>query len=214
MASVVTTYQTAATVSLRCSDSDGDPVATSIVTLPGHGTLQAGDAASGTVIYTPQARYTGTDSFVFTASDGTNASGPATATITVQPSQAAPPQPTPPPRTTPPRVPARLLLTALRQSATRWREVRSEPRHDPTTFSFTLNEAARVTLTFSRNMSGRRVGTLTVKGRRGHNRIAFSGRLPRGGWLPRGRITVTAVAATAGHRSPARRLSFVIVAVR
>ncbi len=231
--SVSSRYQTAATVSLRCNDSDGDPVTTSLVTLPAHGTLGSGDQASGTVVYTPQAGYRGTDSFTFAASDGTNSSTPATATITIAP-------PATPPATTPSGGAGRAhatpapVLTRLSQSAATWREVRSHPRRTPTTFSFTLNEGARVTLTFTQRVAGQRVngacvtprpggrhtsqcartltlGALSVQGLAGHNRIAFNGHLPRLGWLPRGqRITVTAIAAAAGHRSAARRLSFLI----
>jgi hypothetical protein len=114
------------------------------------------------------------------------------------------------------------------------REVRSRPRRVVTAFSFTLNEAARVTLTFTQQLTGGRVGracvtsgpvhpraprcvrtltlgALSLQGRAGHNRVAFNGHLPQVGWLPRGRrTTVTAVATAGGHRSAARRLSFVI----
>ncbi len=233
-ASVATPYQTAATVTLRCLDGDGDPVTTSIISLPAHGTLGSGVQASGTVVYTPQAGYSGTDSFTFAGSDGTNAGNPATATVTVAPPGAPVPPPTSPPgrvahapATPPPS------LTQLRQSTDTWREVRSHVRDSGTTFSFMLNETARVTLTFTRDVDGRRVsgqcvtpgpgghhsprcvrrvilGALTLQGRAGHNRVVFTGRLPGSGWLPRGRITVTAVAIAARHRSPARHLSFLI----
>lgn len=233
--SVSTASQSPATVSLRCQDRDGDPITTSIVTAPAHGTLGAIDQIGGTVPYTPQAGYSGTDSFSFAASDGTNSSSPTTVTITIAAPSAAQPSPAGPgpggvghPQATPPPV-----LTRLSQSSALWREVRSEPRHAPTTFSFSLNEAARVTLTFTRKVTGQRVngasvtprptrrhastctrtvtlGTLSVQSGAGHHRIAFTGRLPGRGWLPRGRITVTAIASAHGHRSAARRLSFVI----
>ncbi|HEY2317970.1 MAG TPA: hypothetical protein VGH67_06695, partial [Solirubrobacteraceae bacterium] len=126
------------------------------------------------------------------------------------------------------------LLTRLSQSAATWPEVRSRPRRVATAFSFTLNEGARVTLTFTQQVTGGRVGracvtsgsgrpraprcvrtltlgALSVQGRAGYNRVAFNGHLPRLGWLPRGRrITVTAVAVAGSQRSAARRLSFVI----
>lgn len=92
----------------------------------------------------------------------------------------------------------------------------------------------QVTLTFTEKVAGQRIGgvcvtprgaqrhvsrcmrsvtlgSLSVQGRGGHNRVAFNGHLPRHGWLPRGRrITVTATATAAGHHSAARRLSFLV----
>jgi hypothetical protein len=80
------------TVSLRCSDADGDPLTRSIVSGPVHGALSAVNNATGTVTYTPGARFSGTDSFTFVATDGINAGVPTNATITVGP---APTLPTP-----------------------------------------------------------------------------------------------------------------------
>ncbi len=145
-----------------------------------------------------------------------------------------PPPPDPPaggagrPQVTPPPV-----LTRLRESAATWREARSNPRRPVTTFSFTLSEPARVTLSFTREVMGRRVrgacvtprpaigraarcqrtvtlGALVLQGRTGHNSVGFSGHLPSLGWLPSGRITVTAVATAARRHSAARHLSFVV----
>ncbi|HXD65763.1 MAG TPA: Ig-like domain-containing protein [Solirubrobacteraceae bacterium] len=232
--SVATPYQTAATVTLRCFDSDGDPVTTSVLTLPAHGTLGPDDQAAGTVVYVPQAGYSGADNFTFTASDGSNPSSPATATVAIAPPAEPPPTPTFPttqaghPQATPPPT-----LRRFRQSASTWREVRSDARGTPTTFSFTLSESARVILTFTHNVAGRRVnrgcvaaaltnqdarqcvrtvtlGAVTVRGRAGRNRVGFNGHLPRNGWLPRGRITVTAIAVASRQRSAAHRLSFVV----
>jgi DNA-binding beta-propeller fold protein YncE len=161
--------------------------------------------------------------------------GATTATVTMAPPGAnTPPAGSPPSRVSHPKATPPPNLTRLRQSSATWREVRSDPRRVPTTFSFTLNEAARVTLTFTAAASGQRVsgrcvapragrrqaprcvrtltlGSLSAQGRAGHSRLAFNGHLPRLGWLPRGRrITVTAIATAAGRRSVARRLSFVI----
>lgn len=126
------------------------------------------------------------------------------------------------------------ILTHLSQSSATWREVRSDPRHVSTTFSFVLNEVARVTLTFAQEVPGQRVrgacvtprpgqrhmsqcmrsvtlGAVSVRGRAGHNKVAFNSHLSRFGWLPRGRrIAVTAIATAGGHHSAARRLSFPI----
>lgn len=55
------------------------------------------------------------------------------------------------------------------------------------------------------------LGTLSLHGTAGHNRVAFTGHLPGSGWLPPGRrITVSALATAAGHHSAVRRLSFLI----
>jgi 6-phosphogluconolactonase (cycloisomerase 2 family) len=232
--SLTTTYQTAVTVTLPCRDSDGDPVTSSIVTPPIHGTLAPAGQDSRTVVYTPQAGYSGTDSFTFATSDGTNVSSPAIATVTITaaathlPSggsgqgRGASPKATPPP-----------TLERFSQSSSRWHEIRSDARHTPTRFSFRLNEPAHVTLTFTRQVPGGRVnracvvsgpvtrhaprcvrsvtlGALTLSGIAGHDHVGFNGRLPRTGWLPRGRITVTAVATAARRRSAPRRLSFVV----
>jgi DNA-binding beta-propeller fold protein YncE len=233
-ASVATPYLTATSVPLRCVDSDGDPVTRSIVTPPAHGTLSPDAAGSATVAYTPQPGYSGTDSFTFTASDGTNTSSPATGTVTIAPPVLPLPPPTSAPRPTDqPRATPPLILGRFSQSASSWREVPSHAHRAPTTFSFTLNATARVTLTFTRPVPGLRVhsecvspsaaghhgqrclrtmtlGTLTLSGRAGANRFGFNGHLPSNRWLPLGRITVTAVAITARQRSTAHRLSFVV----
>ena len=66
-------------------DNDTDPEddgLTSVVhTHPSHGTLSL--AADGSFVYTPNANFHGTDSFTYTANDGTDDSGTATVTITV-----------------------------------------------------------------------------------------------------------------------------------
>ncbi len=62
------------------SDPDGDPLTAVPVSVPAHGTL----LVSGDVfIYTPDANFSGTDSFTYQASDGTSLSNVATVTINV-----------------------------------------------------------------------------------------------------------------------------------
>jgi 6-phosphogluconolactonase (cycloisomerase 2 family) len=188
--SIATGYHTPVTIALSCTDRDGDPVTTSVLAGPAHGTL----AAVGAIVtYTPAAGYTGSDSFTYVAGDGTNTSARATITITV----GAPP-PAPTLTTTPP--PAR--LTKVSQSHRRWRE----SKHGGTTFSFTLNTAARVTLRFTQENHQRTLGVLTITGHRGHNKVAFNGRLNRHRTLKPGTYTVTIRTGAS-----TQRLTFTIV---
>ncbi len=134
-------------------------------------------------------------------------------------------------------------LSAVSQSASRWREGKllatlSRKRRAPlgTTFSFTLSEAASVTLSFSHQVVGRRVkrhgclaltprnrhrpsckrtviaGTVTLAGHAGLDRIAFQGKLSATRELARGSYTVTTRATnSAGMRSTPAVLHFTIV---
>ncbi|MEX2174254.1 MAG: Ig-like domain-containing protein [Pirellulaceae bacterium] len=65
------------------TDPDGDPLSAALVTGPTNGTLAL--SADGSFTYIPAADFTGTDSFTYIASDGTNESVAATVTITVDP---------------------------------------------------------------------------------------------------------------------------------
>ena len=156
---------------------------------PGHGAL--GQPANGNVTYTPAAGFTGADSFTFDATDGTNTSAQATVTITV----GAPPAP--PSHTTP-----SARLTQVSQSRRNWRE----RKHGGTTFSFTLSETARVTLTFTQRNHQRRLGNLTINGHRGRNKVAFNGRINRHTKLAPGTYTVTISAGAS-----TKRLTFTIL---
>jgi hypothetical protein len=53
----------------HCTDGDGDPLTLAIARQPEHGTVQGPDAW-GTIVYTPDAGFTGTDTIGITASDG------------------------------------------------------------------------------------------------------------------------------------------------
>ncbi len=81
-----TPEDTALAVTLTATDPDGDPLTWTVGT-PAHGTL-TGTAPSLT--YTPDADYTGPDSFTFTVNDGTVDSNTATISITVTPINDAP----------------------------------------------------------------------------------------------------------------------------
>jgi DNA-binding beta-propeller fold protein YncE len=70
-------------ISLMCSDPLARPLTRSIVTGPAHGTLGGVDQSLGAVSYTAAGGFVGADSFTFQASDGSEASAPATAALTV-----------------------------------------------------------------------------------------------------------------------------------
>jgi hypothetical protein len=80
--SVATPQNTAVAITLAGSDVDGDALTYAVVTWPAAGVLSG---AAPALTYTPNSGYTGSDSFAFTASDGTLASDPATISITVNP---------------------------------------------------------------------------------------------------------------------------------
>lgn len=77
---------------LQASSPGGDPIVFSIVDQPGHGTVTLDDSSTGAYTYTPNADYSGSDSFTFMASDGVIDSNVATVSVTVN----APPPPPPP----------------------------------------------------------------------------------------------------------------------
>jgi hypothetical protein len=134
------------------------------------------------------------------------------------------------------------IVANATESHRRWREGNrlasfSRTRKPPvgTTFSFTLNEQASVSLTFTQSLPGRRVngkcvaqskrnrdkrackrtvfaGALAFTGHPGLNKVAFQGRLSRSRELKPGSytMTITAVNAT-GQSSQPQTLSFTIV---
>ena len=140
-----------------------------------------------------------------------------------------------------PRLALRPRITALRQSASRWREGRklvriSAHRRPPvgTTFSFALSERASLRLAFVQPAPGRRVagkcvaktrrnakrracrrtlgGTISLAGHAGSDHVFFQGRLSSHKTLPLGGYTLTITAiSTAGLRSAPRSLRFTIV---
>ncbi|MDI6712522.1 MAG: cell wall-binding repeat-containing protein [Anaerosomatales bacterium] len=65
------------------SDPDGDTLSATLVSGPSHGTLKL--ASDGGFVYVPEPGWSGTDCFVYRASDGEAFSEPATATIDVLP---------------------------------------------------------------------------------------------------------------------------------
>jgi hypothetical protein len=71
-------------ITLTGSDPDGDALTFAIATGPTSGTLSGTLDGDELVTYTPNAGFTGADSFTFTVNDGTQNSAPATVSITVQ----------------------------------------------------------------------------------------------------------------------------------
>ena len=132
------------------------------------------------------------------------------------------------------------VVGALGQSASRWRRGGKLPFISRAgapvgiTFSFSLNEAANVSLVFSRHASGRRVGGrcvaptprnaskhrcvrsvavggFSLPGHAGVDKVAFQGRLSRTKTLKPGTYTLVLSAHSAGLASSSRSLTFTIV---
>jgi N-acetylneuraminic acid mutarotase len=113
-------------------------------------------------------------------------------------------------------------IERISQSHKRWRErhggsaTRTVGHKGPpvgTTFTVTLSEAAKVSLTFAQVQHGHRVhdSTFSFAGHAGTNKIAFAGRIGNARMLALGAHTVTIVASNADGRSAAKRLSFTVV---
>lgn len=83
-----TVEDTAKLINLIATDADGDALTYTIIAAPTRGTL--GPVSGSSVMYTPNADFTGSDSFTFRANDGGLNSNIATVTITVGPANDAP----------------------------------------------------------------------------------------------------------------------------
>jgi VCBS repeat-containing protein len=70
------------------TDADHDPLTAALASAPSHGTLVLNP--DGSFVYTPDGDFNGTDTFTYTASDGTDGSNVGTVTITVNPVNDAP----------------------------------------------------------------------------------------------------------------------------
>jgi len=142
-----------------------------------------------------------------------------------KPAEPEPPttEPTPrPPCCSPgPEEPPRaLLLQNARQSTTRWRagnrlaQISRAKTLTGTTFSFSLNEQATVTFSFTQRVRGRTVtaGGLTFTGHNGTNKVKFQGRVSPTKKLKPGHYTLAITATdSAGVSSAPKSLSFTIV---
>jgi len=78
---VTTAENTAKEITLVANDVDGDTLTYSILAQPTHGSLSA--VSGNKVTYTPDANYSGQDSFTFKANDATSDSNTATVSIAV-----------------------------------------------------------------------------------------------------------------------------------
>ncbi len=85
--SVSTPEDTALGITLAGTDPENDPLSFVVATGPTNGILSG---AAPNLIYTPNANFTGGDSFTFTVNDGTSTSTPATVSIDVTPVNDAP----------------------------------------------------------------------------------------------------------------------------
>ncbi len=91
--SVSTPYQTALGVQLSCTGTA--PLTYAISTPPANGATSGLDTATGAVTYTPNAGFSGVDTFQYTASNGVGISMPKTVTVTVGDPPTTPPGTTP-----------------------------------------------------------------------------------------------------------------------
>ncbi len=131
------------------------------------------------------------------------------------------------------------ILTAIAQSASKWRRGHQQAKISRapvgTTFSFNLSKAATVKLAFTQKASGRKVrgackpktpsnaskrkcvrtilaGSLSLPGHAGLNKLRFQGLLPNGKSLKLGSYNVSLTARdSAGLQSAAQSLRFSIV---
>jgi hypothetical protein len=201
-----------------------------VISQPQHGALSA--VNKNQVTFTPTPGYAGPDGFSFSAADPNSPfpRSPAVATVSIGVIAGAP---------TPTLAPT---VAGAHESNRIWREDNrlasfSRKRKPPigTTFSFSLNEQARVSFAFTRQLSGRRVkgkcvaetnknrrrrgckrtvtaGALAFAGHAGTNKLSFRGRISVSKKLPPGRYTLLITATNAaGQHSQTRSLSFTIV---
>ena len=196
----------AQTITLACSDPNGDAVALDLVAAPTHGTLGAIDSATGQVTYTPASGYSGIDQFRFRASAGGLVSDEGTATVLVggtvgAPGPAGSVGPPGPPGPAGPAAPGAgtgaavtpliALFAADRLSSRRGRAL---------TFRFALTRAARVTIRIARGRRTLRTLTANV-GRAGRATLKWNGRDARRRRPATGRYTVTLTATSGGERA-------------
>jgi hypothetical protein len=179
-----TKFGAAVSLALACSDTLGDPVSLAIKSGPAHGKLSA--ISGGSVTYTPNTGYSGSDSFTYTGSSRLGTSTPTTVSVTIAP-KAGGKKPASAP-----------VISHAKQSKGRFR--------------FALNERATVTLVFK--LHGRIRGSLIIAGKAGNNTVRFKGRLGKHHKLKAGAYVVTIMAINAEGRSKPVRLKYKLAARR
>ena len=80
------------TVQLNCSDPNLDPLVIAPLSAPANGTLEPVDQGTGTVVYTPNPGFFGTDSFTYAATADAKQSNVVTAQINLSPTDPPPPE--------------------------------------------------------------------------------------------------------------------------
>jgi hypothetical protein len=227
--SAATAFGQPITIQLLCADAVGAPLTYAIVGGPAHGTLSL-TAATGQALYTPTSGYSGPDSFSYDATSSHGTAAVVTASITVGAAAGAAPLTAP-------------TLSNVTETAKTWREgsalarisTKKSKRKLPvgTTFSFSLNEPATVTFTFTQPASGRKVGktcvaetkknkkkrrctrtvtagTLTFSAHAGTNKVRFEGPISKHKKLKPGSYGLSITAAVSGKHSTTRTLNFTI----
>jgi hypothetical protein len=184
-----TKFGTAVALHLQCSDALTDPVTFAVKAGPAHGTLSAIGTA-GSVTYTPNAGYSGNDSFTYTGTTKLGTSAPATVSVTVAAKPAGGKKP----------------------GGKKVAPVISHAKQSKGVFTFTLSEPATVTLTFK--LHGRGRGSLKIAGKAGKNTVRVKGRLSKHHKLKAGAYVVTITASNAGGRSKGVKVKYKLAARR
>ena len=198
-------------IPLTCTDAldpptyQNDPLELQIAQPPAHGTLSLINPQDNELIYTPNANFTGTDTFTYTANDGKTTSPPAIVTVTVGgPGEDVTPA----------------TVSGVSVFPRRWRRGSRLPRVSAKVgmrIRWRLSEAARVTLTFQRKrgVRFRRAGMLRFpRAHAGLNTVRFQGRLSRRKRLRLGtyRVVIGATDAEGRRSTPRHSKTFRIVA--
>jgi hypothetical protein len=186
--SASTKFGTAVALNLQCSDVLTDSVTFAVKSGPAHGTLSA-VGAGGAVTYTPNAGYSGSDSFTYTGTTKLGTSAPATVSIAVASKPGG-----------------------KKPGGKKVAPVISHAKQSKGVFTFSLNESATITLTFK--LHGRVRGTLKITGKSGKNMVRVKGRLSKHHKLKAGGYVVTITASNAGGRSKGVKVKYKLAARR
>jgi hypothetical protein len=170
------------TVTLKCTDADGDPLRLSAVAPPKKGKLGAIDQQAGTVEYTADAGAAGEDSFTYRANDARTDSAPAAARLVVGAGGVPPGDDRPPPVRLPDVVPTPPIVCRA-SGALRSASVRPRARGGGARLAFTRRVPGAVQVDVFQQSIGRRVirGRLVARFVDAATAIAWNGRANRPG---------------------------------